>query len=104
VRPLSRRERWLLRVFGVVATMAVVVVAAINVLGGPMGARCRDSYDCRGFLVGGAECVDTERGAYCTRTCRKDDECPTGWRCLEANPTALTVETRAVARACVRDP
>lgn len=101
---ITRRERRLLSVLGVVVVTLAVAVAGIQIFGGAMGAPCADSYSCRGFLVGGAECVDVEGGAYCTVYCRSDARCPRGWRCLDANPTVLTVRTSLTDRVCVRDP
>jgi len=86
-----------------IAALAAIGILAIQIFGAKIGAPCADSYGCRGFLVGGAECVDVGRGSYCTRYCRADAECPRGWACLDANPTVLTVETRAVGKVCVRD-
>jgi hypothetical protein len=99
---VTRRERVLLRVLGGVVAAVVLGVAAIQVFGRRIGEPCPDSYACRGFLVGGSECVAVEGRAYCTRYCKRDDQCPRGWRCLDANPTVLTVQTRAVGRVCVR--
>ncbi len=99
---ITSRERNLLRLLASVAALVVIGIAAIQLLGGTIGAPCADSYSCRGFLVGGAECVDVGRGSYCTRYCTADTQCPAGWACLGANPTVLTVETRAIGKVCVR--
>lgn len=82
--------------------LVVGIVGLIQVTGGEIGAPCRDSYSCKGFLIGGAECVAVEGGAYCTVYCDVDAECPKGWRCLSANPTALGIETTALDEVCVR--
>jgi hypothetical protein len=102
-RKITRRERKLLWLLGSIAALAAIGIAAMQIFGGEIGAACADSYSCRGFLVGGSECVDVGRGSYCTRYCKVDRECPSGWTCLGANPTVLTVETRAVGKVCVRD-
>jgi hypothetical protein len=101
---LTRRERALVRLLGAVFLIAVTFVGAIQIFGGGIGAPCRDSYSCRGFLIGGAECVVDDGTAYCTAYCNSDDRCPPGWRCATAHPTALTIETRATGRVCVRAP
>ena len=95
-------RRWLLYALAAVVALDLLVVGVIQLTGGDIGAPCADSYSCRGFLVGGAECVAVDRGAYCTRYCDTDDQCPDGWACLGANPTVLTVETRTVDEVCVR--
>jgi hypothetical protein len=87
--PITRRERRLLGALGAVVATIAIAVAGIQIFGAEMGAPCADSHSCRGFLVGGAECVDVEDGAYCTVYCRADARCPRGWRCLDANPTVL---------------
>ena len=99
--PLRRK---LLIVLALVAGLAVLFVAGVQVTGGPMGAPCVDSYSCKGFLIGGAECVAVDEGAYCTRYCDTDAECPEGWSCQGANPTVLTLHTTAVDEVCVRAP
>jgi hypothetical protein len=99
---LSRRERIGRRVLGGVALAAVALVGAIQVFGGPVGAPCRDSYSCRGFLVGGVDCVEDVGQSYCSRYCHADADCPTGWRCDGAHPTVLSVHTSAVGLICIR--
>ena len=101
---ITHRERTLLGLLASVAALVVIGIVAIQIFGARVGAPCADSYSCRGFLVGGAECVDVGRGAYCTRYCELDVECPGGWSCLGAHPTVLTIETRAIGKVCVRDP
>lgn len=96
-------RRWLLVVLAAVILLAVAAVVAINVFGADMGEACADSYGCRGFLVGGAECLDDEGDPYCTVYCDSDAECPDGWACVSATPTAFTVETSAVDEVCVRE-
>ena len=78
------------------------LVAAIQVLGASAGEPCRDSYSCRGFLLAGAECVVEGDEAYCTRYCDADPDCPPGWRCRAAEPTALGIETGVRDEVCLR--
>jgi hypothetical protein len=99
---VTSRERVGLRILGVVFAAAVLLVAAINVLGGPAGAPCRDSYSCRGFLVGGVDCVEDVGQTYCSRFCKLDGDCPTGWRCEGAHPTALGIPTNATGLICIK--
>ena len=101
---LSRRERIGLRVLASVFAAAVALVVAIQIFGGPAGAPCGDSYACRGFLVGGTECVDDVGGSYCSRYCKLDGDCPQHWRCDRAYPTVLAVKTNARGLICVRPP
>ena len=89
-------------VLAAVVALVVTGIGVIQIVGGEIGAPCPDSYACRGFLIGGAECVDVDGAAYCTWYCDTDARCPSGWRGLGANPTVLTVETRAVGKVCVR--
>ena len=90
------------------AALAIAFVGGVQILGGGPGDPCRDSYDCRGFLVGGAECLALEAAdgaiveAYCTRYCDDDLGCPKGWTCEDANPTVLAVRTTAVDQVCRR--
>lgn len=90
--------------------LAVVVVGlcalviAINVFGNDFGAPCADSYSCKGFLLGGAECVVVEGESYCTEYCDSDADCPSGSSCQGATPTVLTVETTATDEVCVLNP
>ena len=102
MRPLNRRERSLAVILAGVALVAGATVGTIQVIGGPIGAPCADSYSCRGFLIGGAECLEVDDGAYCTLYCDGDADCPDGWSCAEANPTALRIETSAVDEVCLR--
>ena len=104
---MTTRERRLLGVLVAVVATVALYVGAIQVFGGDLGAPCRDSYSCKGFLVGGAECVaievgGVERQAYCTRYCDTRAECPEGWFCVGANPTAMGLETGLVDEVCVR--
>ena len=85
-----------------VVSALVLTIAAIQILGAPPGGACVDSYSCQGFLIGGAECVDDEGEHYCTRYCDSDIECPGGWRCGDAHPTALTIELRVIDQVCLR--
>lgn len=87
---------------GAVFAGALLVVGAIQILGGEVGAPCADSYSCAGFLIGGAECVAIDDRAYCTRYCDTDADCPDGWRCESAHPTVLAVETTALDEVCMR--
>jgi hypothetical protein len=100
---MTHRERKLLHLLVAVAALAAIAVGSIQIFGGRIGDRCADSYSCRGFLVGGAECVSVDGAAYCTVYCRADAGCPPGWRCLAAHPTVLTVETSASGKVCIRD-
>ncbi len=101
---MTRRER------GFLATLVAVVAAVGGFVGyrqfaGALaGERCADSYSCRGFLLGGVECVDTGEpdSPYCTRYCDTDVDCTGAWTCLGANPTVLAVETTAIDHVCVR--
>ena len=77
------------------------VVGLIQVIGNEFGETCADSYSCKGFLLGGAECVELDSNSYCTVYCDTDSECPEGWACRGANPTVLRVETSAVDEVCV---
>jgi hypothetical protein len=101
-RRLSARERLGLRVLGVVFLLAVAVVGLIQLFGGPVGSPCRDSYDCRGFLIAGTECVEDLTTSYCSRYCRIDTDCPAAWRCDRAYPTVLAVSTSARGLICIR--
>lgn len=96
VRPIFVRLLWL------TLTATLCFVGAVQVFGGAMGASCVDSYGCKGFLVGGAECLETDEERYCTVYCEGHDECPVGWRCLDAHPTVLTVETTLLDGVCTK--
>ena len=87
-----------------IGTLVLVTVFVIGVqfFGGSMGSPCIDSFSCRGFLIAGAECLDEPRGRYCSRYCDLEADCPVGWRCLGATPTALTIETDFIDKVCVR--
>src|SRR4051812_45416183 len=101
---MTHRERRLFQLLAGVVTVAVVGIGVIQIRGGVMGGPCADSYSCRGFLIGGAECVaDGAAGSYCTRYCKSDASCPRGWRCRDAHPSVLTIETRATGGVCIRD-
>src|SRR5260221_4499767 len=100
---MTRRERGLLGVLLVLIAVVVAGIGWIQIFGARMGQACVDSYSCRGFLIGGSECLAVAGHSYCTLYCRTDARCPTGWHCLSANPTVLRVETRAVAKVCIRD-
>ena len=39
---------------------------------------------------------------YCTRYCDEDLDCPVGWTCGDAIPTALTIETQFIDQVCVQ--
>lgn len=101
-RKLNARERLGLRVLGGVLAVAVTVVALIQIFGGPLGSPCRDSYDCRGFLIAGTECVEDVSATYCSRYCHTDADCPKPWRCDRAYPTALGFPTSARGLICLR--
>ena len=60
-QPRVRRQYWW--ALGSVIVVLVCVIAAINIWGNEYGEPCQDSYSCRGFLLGGAECVDV--GSEC---------------------------------------
>jgi len=100
--PRRGPRRSLLVLLAATVAFAVGVVATIQVVGGGPGAPCADSYSCRGFLIGGAECVVVDGGTYCTVYCDADADCPDGWSCEGANPTVLLVETTAVDEVCIR--
>ena len=85
-----------------VVILVVGFVAAVQVFGNPLGGPCHDSYSCQGFLIGGAECVEQDSARYCTRYCDTDADCPAGWRCRDAHPTVLTIETRWLDPVCIR--
>ena len=69
---MTTRERRLAGLLlGVIAALGTGILW-IRTHGGATGAPCADSYSCRGFLFGGAECVDVEGGAYCTTYCKAD--------------------------------
>ncbi len=84
-----------------VSVLAVGLVAVLNLLGAPLGAPCADSYSCRGFLVGGVECVEEGPRRYCTLYCEQTSDCPTGWTCAGAQPTALGIKTSLTDYVCV---
>ena len=88
------------------ALAAVVIlvcsgIGANQLLGRDMGEPCVDSYSCKGFLLGGAECVQLDSQSHCTRYCGSDADCPETWSCLGATPTVLRLETSAVDEVCV---
>lgn len=101
---MTGRERALLASLVGVVGLVGGFVGWRQYVGALAGERCADSYSCRGFLLGGVECVDTgEPGSpYCTRYCDTDADCVGGWACLGANPTVLAVETSAIDHVCVR--
>ena len=84
-------------------TLSAVVVG-INIFGNDFGAPCADSYSCKGFLLGGAECVVVDSQSYCTKYCDSDADCPSGSACLAATPTVLTLETSVTDEVCVLAP
>lgn len=86
---------------GSVVVLLVALIAAINIWGNEFGEPCADSYSCKGFLLGGAECVDVGSEAYCTRYCDDDADCPIGTSCQSATPTVLTVESSISDEVCV---
>ncbi len=101
---MTVRER---RLLGLLLTVVLLIGSFIGYRqfeGAAEGERCADSYSCRGFLLGGVECVDTGEpdSPYCTRYCDRDDDCSAGWKCLGANPTVLAVETNTIDEVCVR--
>ncbi len=87
------------------AVIAVLVlgIGAIQIFGNDMGEPCADSYSCKGFLLGGAECVDIDGDSFCTRYCDSNDDCPDGWSCRGATPTVLTVKTSTTDEVCMPD-
>ena len=103
MRTPDQRTRLRLLVLALIATvvLAAATVLVIRVTGHPLGAPCRDSYDCGEFLLGG-ECLALDRESYCSRYCEDDAGCPPGWTCESAHPTVLAVETRYVDKICVR--
>ena len=107
VRPVKQRKgprRGLVLALGGVVLMVGLLLCANQIFGRAMGEPCGDSYACRGLLLRGIECVEVEDRSYCTRYCRSDRQCPPGWACLDANPTVLTVKTRALDRVCIWRP
>ena len=98
----SSTRRSLLAALAGVLLAAILVVLGIQIFGGPTGAECSDSYSCSGFLIGGAECVETDDGRYCTLYCDQDLDCPPTWRCLPASPTVLTIRTSSSGNVCIR--
>ena len=99
---MNPRTRILLGVLAATIIGVILLVAAIQIWGHPIGEPCMDSYSCTGFLIGGAECLDTGTEQYCSRYCKIDAECPTQWVCANANPTFLTVESTFVDTICVQ--
>ena len=99
--PRRARPGFLLAL-GITVIGVIALVAAIQIFGASAGEPCRDSYSCRGFLVSGAECVVEPDGAYCTRYCDADADCPPAWRCRGAEPTALGIETGVLDEVCLR--
>ena len=85
-----------------VAIAALVTIGLIQIIGNDIGESCRDSYSCRGFIIGGAECLRERGEQYCSRYCDRDDECPAGWTCEQATPTALTIETSFLDGVCFK--
>lgn len=99
LRPRARRGFWW--ALAAIALLMCGVVLVIQVVGNEFGETCADSYSCKGFLLGGAECVELDDKSYCTVYCETDAECPDGWACRGANPTVLQVETAVVDEVCV---
>jgi len=99
--PRVRRPFWL-ALAGVVF-LVCVTVGAIQVFGRDFGEPCADSYSCKGFLLGGAECVEIDSKSYCTRYCDTDSECPEQWSCRGATPTVLGVKTSTTDEVCMPD-
>jgi len=97
VRPVFQ---WaLLGVIGILGCL----IALIQLIGASTGEACRDSYSCRAFLVGGAECLDIGERSYCTRYCVAHAQCPDGWTCGDATATALTLELNVIDQLCIQD-
>ena len=99
---MTKRVRILLVLLALVIAGVMALVTAIQIWGQPLGGPCADSYSCKGFLIGGAECLAEGSTQYCTRYCEYDAQCPPRWSCGEANPTVLTIETLYWDRVCVR--
>ena len=97
---MTTRERRLAGLLGALILLGAVLFGARQIFGRGIGAPCTDSYNCRGL---GSECVEVDGLRYCTLYCGVDRDCPTGWHCLEGNPTVLTIETDSTGRVCVRD-
>ena len=61
---------------------------ALNfILGGETGAPCSTSYLCKGYIIQGAECLNANGRAYCSKKCSSNSDCPMGWDCLGATKT-----------------
>lgn len=98
-KPRVRRGLWW--ALGSVVFVVCGVVGATQIFGNDLGEPCRDSYGCKGFLLGGAECVDIDGRSSCTRYCDADSDCPNGWRCRSATPTVFTVKTSTTDEVCM---
>jgi hypothetical protein len=98
-KPRVRRGLWW--ALGIVVFVLCAGVGAIQIFGNDMGEACKDSYSCKGFLLGGAECVDIDGNSFCTRYCDDDSDCPDGWSCRNATPTVLTVKTSTTDEVCM---
>ena len=99
---LARSTRLRILVLALIATIVLVAttVLVLRATGNPMGDPCDDSYSCAEFLTGG-ECLQIDAVSVCSRYCDRDDECPPGWRCEEATPTALGITTPAIDTICI---
>lgn len=52
-------------------------------VGSALGSACSESEPCSGA---NPYCAESKDGAFCTtRGCARNDDCPNGWRCLEAD-------------------
>ena len=99
---LARSTRLRILVLALIATLVLVAttVLVLRATGNPMGDPCDDSYSCAEFLSGG-ECLEIDSVSLCSRYCDRNDECPRGWRCEAATPTALGIETTASDTICI---
>src|SRR6185312_14053938 len=90
-RSLTRRERSGILTIATLLFAIVLGVGMIQIFGNRVGAPCRDSYSYRGFLIGGAECIEDIGQSYCTRRCHYDSDCPQHWHCTDAYLTAAAI-------------
>jgi hypothetical protein len=76
------------RAIGIGTVVLVLAGAAYGynlAFGGRVGAACTKSGDCRMFY----SCLEGDGAAYCTKACKTDGDCPTGWICDIAQVTTI---------------